>query len=1463
VAVGPRLAVDRSSVRELELVRLIGDRIARIVDESERGERVDLLGLRDLFAWAREVGEIGGLRWRTAAAERHVATCNEQSTESDERPQLFERVSVMTERTVALEQAVQSMELPGRNASHHLCRRGWIEHLEPGGSGIAGRVALEEGQVAEPVRHDFQPSQHDFSNIADRFGGASVYQNIVMDEVRVPRRDLTAKPIIFPTGAAQLVVVERPCVHVIDVEDTHFAHDRCILLPDIAEADGSKATLDERRLTGLGVIYAALVHKDEHPDQKMLVVGHTDPSGAKSYNQELSEKRAKNVQLFVAGKRDDWRKHADEESHPDDVQHVLAFQARRAGWDCDPGQVTGKMDATTKKAIGRFQLAYNAEVDRAKQDGLDSPFKAKIEVDEDIGPNTWGAFFDIYCAELMRLFGLDKFADLQSKLAGMTGFDGVGPSIGCGEHIPFQAGRREAFVPTEKLVRPQHNPADRRVEIMFFDPEEKPDLKCHAGGGCNAAVCPLYTKEEYCHREIGVPKGLKIGEVVMEMRFEDPEGNTHLLPKGVEVEVRFDDGSTQTHVLLENAIVSFVTARDKTSFDLAITTEDGQYVVLVPGKDGAAATTELLDREKALAKMNEGAKFFLLPKAFDTHDADWRVPDTVSFEEGRFIDLDSPATEIGTRGAPAEIVLTPRWQHFRFEFFDRWRNKPTTVPQPRPRSEETPPLVLEGHLGHVDYENGPKDPAIAEAVWDVDVEGETLHCLPWVHRRPAAANGRVLPDKECLSRFVFPKSTWVRVDGDADAEKPLRMMAIVTDKHQFWPDVSKASAARLRYYDLPEQWWSRGWYTRLASDDAKSTKKFEEIDTTSSKDAPYVIDLDQIVLSYKSEGLAKLDGTDDSDALQPFKILTWKDDDADRFTIWDSNLKVHKPHADDTYFSDLAKQAPAPQGAVVVDHAPFTRLITRGNLVFDVFDLRTPLVKEFADVPVGARMGRRYTEAVETPFFSFDPSYKTKRADDTNGSLDIGDIPTMVLRCCAHNKDLEYFRVAQYASVFFDFAPKELIEGASPLDPPVGPDDALKHIRKSLIASMNRWNGVDKSPTTLFEIGQKDAPEARGVFNALLVRGDASSYYNIQIVSNYRAGMDRKAAWELADMHPYSDGRFAAAHEWGHAFGNPDHYIEGSYWASLGADGINDRARSPGCPYAFDTNGMMSPALMKTRAYDFWHLVLWMVQKGHSFSERRDIAVLQGNFRYTTETSTADKSRALFPIVSKVQQKIGSTGLVDFFAYAGGVDGFNGGDSGKGMEGATPTEPWDIVVVVRVHMAMTLSDAGHRGYTGGAVFVSTVQATIQRVFNDSRRLVARGTFEGREVRARFIFSPRFVVRTYPIDSSAAKKKYIAGLRYPVTNQSSYDDLVKKAIEAGKLHCEVTAVKEPRKGGLTDGSASPRKGTIDTSKIEDTVVDLFGKLIGLANPATATENDYAPLADLLGPQFSRSKLEFVP
>lgn len=453
--------------------------------------------------------------------------------------------------------------------------------------------------------------------------------------------------------------------------------------------------------------------------------------------------------------------------------------------------------------------------------------------------------------------------------------------------------------------------------------------------------------------------------------------------------------------------------------------------------------------------------------------------------------------------------------------------------------------------------------------------------------------------------------------------------------------------------------------------------------------------------------------------------------------------------------------------------------------------------------------------------------------------------------------------MVQYVPAWFDFNPSSPPKNTAAISPPVPASIALAEIRSSLINAAKRWNGDDdvNPHQAIFEVGPADNPTAVGPLHAILVRGvdgDQTYKYKIAIVASVRAFMATECAWERDNMQVGAGGKFTAAHEWGHAFGNPDHYVETSRNASLWARGIRDIARSPGCPYEFDAKGMMNGQELRPRCYDMWHLALWMADADGSFAGATNMAIRQGPYRYTTTVTPRTRDRSRFPVITRNAIQVGAVGLCDLFAYAPGIDGFNGGD---GLYGASLESPADVFVICRVKMAVTFAEDEHKSYNGGKLFLAEVEDAIRRVFNIERRLYVRGQLAGRQVRARVLFSPRFIVRTFPTGSGANRTKYLNSMTAAPTTPAAYTAAVNALVTESPIHAEITAIDDPGNPGITNGAANPRIANLDCDDVEDQAVEIFGRLIGLNNPARAKPADYVPLIQALAPDFTHSTLEF--
>jgi hypothetical protein len=312
-----------------------------------------------------------------------------------------------------------------------------------------------------------------------------------MPEFKLTRFELENTGVTIEAGESAKVTVLFAKAKRLFVEDTHFHTDSSVFLPRGPSAAGSDISAERKFANdafweairknnvgyvetakdgefippdeepvadegitasksagGLEDIFAALQFLDANPDYGVLVAGHTDRAGSDAYNLELSAARAECVCAVLEGDRAAYVKAAKKHHPPESDGSMLVFAARSEGIPCEPANAKKPSVAEIKA----FQKGYN---DR---------FGKSIAVDGEVGDETRGAYFDILDAELARsagdtealktLRGKVKFADANKKL------------LACGEKFPIENPSQDGLA----------SQANRRVELLFFPPELKPDL---------------------------------------------------------------------------------------------------------------------------------------------------------------------------------------------------------------------------------------------------------------------------------------------------------------------------------------------------------------------------------------------------------------------------------------------------------------------------------------------------------------------------------------------------------------------------------------------------------------------------------------------------------------------------------------------------------------------------------------------------------------------------------------------------------------------------------------------------------------------------------------------------------------------------------------------------------------------------------------------------------------------------
>ena len=293
----------------------------------------------------------------------------------------------------------------------------------PGTVSVFFDEGLQRDDVGESLA-DFEPSPRDLS-IAE-----------------------ADQKVAAATGLEHTVVVQvpSPSVVIFDTGGLCFGTDREILVP--AYLDAHTGLPNHHFITGLDVIRAVVEHARRHPEQRVCVVGHTDTVGSAKSNVELSERRAESVRLFLAGDREGWAALATENQTVADWQLVLRWAHLIMGMNCDPGEVDDDLGQRTQSALHRFRGAYNDRYGGSL--AIVGPFVAE----------DWGAVFDCYVRNLAEQFG--EPWTLQAPLEGVV--LGEPAVLACGEAFPAES----------PGVDGRPSARNRRVEIVFFDPDMPP-----------------------------------------------------------------------------------------------------------------------------------------------------------------------------------------------------------------------------------------------------------------------------------------------------------------------------------------------------------------------------------------------------------------------------------------------------------------------------------------------------------------------------------------------------------------------------------------------------------------------------------------------------------------------------------------------------------------------------------------------------------------------------------------------------------------------------------------------------------------------------------------------------------------------------------------------------------------------------------------------------------------------------
>lgn len=184
---------------------------------------------------------------------------------------------------------------------------------------------------------------------------------------------------------------------------------------------------------------------DSRGQRGLILAGHANAVGSNVKNDELADARARCVWSILTGDAAGFELALEDFWVIEDAYVLARYCGSLYGWPCDPGDPRGYANTHYSDAIRCFQQRYN------------EAFDANIDVDGDVGPQTRGAFLDVYQVVLAgALGGAAGVDDLRERLR----VHGSAPTLSAGERYPASARRPGAGID------------DRRVEALLFLPDE-------------------------------------------------------------------------------------------------------------------------------------------------------------------------------------------------------------------------------------------------------------------------------------------------------------------------------------------------------------------------------------------------------------------------------------------------------------------------------------------------------------------------------------------------------------------------------------------------------------------------------------------------------------------------------------------------------------------------------------------------------------------------------------------------------------------------------------------------------------------------------------------------------------------------------------------------------------------------------------------------------------------------------
>jgi hypothetical protein len=275
------------------------------------------------------------------------------------------------------------------------------------------------------------------------------------------------------TSKTNEVILKRVNMHILEMEDVLFHLNSAVMMPENpageSSTQGGGASEEQKKVSGLKALALVFKQFEFDPNMRMIITGHTDTSGTAEFNFKLSKERSENI-LYLLYKKDEedskkkWAEVCYNRQKVEDYQQILAHYEKKLNCGCDPGDIDDTWGDKTKKATENFLAKMEVGNVKIKAAIYEIQTDAKKRWPKSI----WELVYDQYSKELAEVLEITEIQLDGRRKTSVKFVDDKQPILGCGESFPIDNQEKNNY-------RSQEN---RRVELLFFDKDEAPEIKC-------------------------------------------------------------------------------------------------------------------------------------------------------------------------------------------------------------------------------------------------------------------------------------------------------------------------------------------------------------------------------------------------------------------------------------------------------------------------------------------------------------------------------------------------------------------------------------------------------------------------------------------------------------------------------------------------------------------------------------------------------------------------------------------------------------------------------------------------------------------------------------------------------------------------------------------------------------------------------------------------------------------------